>query len=503
MMNRVVTDYIVVGSGIAGLTTALFLAKTGKVAVLTKAREVESNSFRAQGGIAAAVGEKDSPELHLRDTLRTGADLCNPESVDLMVRMAPKTIKMLIDWGTPFDKSGNQYALAREGAHSVSRILRVHGDSTGAGITSTLLRQLAHQPDIEVKTHTMVADLIVTDGVCRGVTALDADQHPTVYLAQKGVVLATGGCGQVFRYTTNDLVATGDGFAIAHRAGVWLMDMEFVQFHPTALAVETNPMFLISEAVRGEGAVLVNDLGEAFMKRYHEWKDLAPRDVVSKAIYAEMQQGRNIYLDATKIGQHFKNRFPKIYDACGKMGIDPVHDLIPVRPAAHFIMGGIRTDSYGRTSLPRLFACGEVACTGVHGANRLASNSLLEGAVFAQRVAARLSAYEDQTADVDPSLIPDVCTDRQDEEKIKNKIRQIVWDHAGIIRSSDGLKEGLSKLEQLSAKLLPGMFESRNMLTTAQLIMKAALWREESRGGHYRYDYPETVPAWAGKHKVI
>ncbi len=501
-MNRVVTDYIVIGSGIAGLTTSLFLAKTGKVSVLTKAQEEESNSFRAQGGIAAAVGEKDSPELHLRDTLRTGVDLCNPESVDLMVKMGPETIKMLIDWGTPFDRSGNQYALAKEGAHSVSRILRVQGDSTGAGITSTLLEHVARQSNIQVKTHTMVADLIVADGACRGVLALDENRNLTGYMARKGVVLATGGCGQVFRYTTNDLVATGDGFAIAHRAGVQLMDMEFVQFHPTALAVETNPMFLISEAVRGEGAILINDLGEAFMERYHDWKDLAPRDVVSKAIYAEMQQGREIFLDARKIGEYFKDRFPKIYDACTKMGIDPVHDLIPVRPAAHFIMGGVRTDSYGRTSLSRLFACGEVACTGVHGANRLASNSLLEGAVFAQRVAARLSAYEDQATDIDPSLILDVSIDKQ-EEDIKNEIRQIVWDHAGIIRSSEGLKEGLALLEQLFAKLSTGMFESRNMLTTAQLIMKAALWREESRGGHYRYDYPETVPAWAGKHKVI
>lgn len=502
-MNRVVTDYIVVGSGIAGLTTALFLAKTGKVIILTKAREEESNSFLAQGGIAAAVGEKDSPELHLQDTLRTGVDLCNPESVNLMVKMAPQTIKMLIDWGTPFDKNGNQYALAKEGAHSVSRILRVHGDSTGAGITSTLLQNVTRQPNIQVKTHTTVADLIVADGVCRGVLAFDKNLNQTGYMARKGVVLATGGCGQVFRYTTNDLVATGDGFAIAHRAGVRLMDMEFVQFHPTALAVEANPMFLISEAVRGEGAILVNDSGEAFMERYHDWKDLAPRDVVSKAIYAEMQQGRKIYLDARNIGERFKDRFPTIYDACVKAGINPVHDLIPVRPAAHFIMGGIRTDSYGRTSMPRLFACGEVACTGVHGANRLASNSLLEGAVFAQRVAARLSAYEDQSTELDSSLILDIGTEIPDEKEIKEQIRQIVWNHAGIIRSSEGLKEGLSLLKQLSAKLLPGMFESRNMLTTAQLIMKAALWREESRGGHYRHDYPETVPSWAGKHKVI
>lgn len=283
------------------------------------------------------------------------------------------------------------------------------------------------------------------------------------------------------------------------------MDMEFIQFHPTALAVEQNPMFLVSEAVRGEGAVLVNDEGEAFMERVHPWKDLAPRDVVSRAIYMEMQAGRSVYLDATKLGRTFKERFPKIHRQAVLCGIDPEHDLIPVTPAAHFIMGGIRTDLQGRTSLPRLFACGEVACTGVHGANRLASNSLLEGAVFAQRVAAELSSYSERSgAAFDGEFVsPILCSDKQTEETIKDRIREIMWDHAGIVRSSEGLKQGLSLLDEVKKQVRPGMLECLNMLTTAQIIMKAALWRKESRGGHYRFDYPDPSPDWVQRHNVI
>lgn len=327
-----------------------FLIETGEVKVLTKACEDESNSYRAQGGIAAAVGVADSPNLHWQDTLRAGVDLCDEDTVRLMVKMAPDTIRLLADWGTPFDKKGNTYLLAKEGAHSASRILRVHGDSTGAGITSTLLRQAKRRKSIHMQTHTMVADLLVENETCRGVIALDTGREPTCYLARKGVVLATGGCGQVFKYTTNDLVTTGDGFAMAHRANVQLTDMEFIQFHPTALAVDQNPMFLISEAVRGEGAVLVTESGDRFMERYHELKDLAPRDVVSRAIYTEMQQGNQVYLDARHLKGKFAHRFPAIYKKCRKAGIDPEREWIPVRPAAHFIMGGIKTDSYGRTS---------------------------------------------------------------------------------------------------------------------------------------------------------
>lgn len=502
-MTRIVTDFIVVGSGIAGLTTALSLASSGQVMILTKAKEDSSNSFRAQGGIAAAIGENDSPELHRDDTLRTGVDLCNPDSVDLMVKMAPDTIRLLAKWGTPFDQKNGRIELAREGSHSVSRILHVHGDSTGAGITSSLLAQATRCESIELKTHTMVKDLIVHEKVCRGVMTIDHSGEMTVYLAKKGVVLATGGCGQLFRYTTNDLVSTGDGIAMAHRAGVRLMDMEFVQFHPTALAVEQNPMFLISEAVRGEGAILRNDDGDPFMTRVHEWRDLAPRDVVSRAIYEETKKGHRVYLDATHLGSKFEERFPTIYRQCLRHGIDPKKDWIPVTPAAHFVMGGIRTDLNGETSLPRLFACGEVACTGVHGANRLASNSLLEGAVFAQRVAKKLTQYEDQSTDQIPIVFEALCINKQSDAIWKKRIQDIMWDHCGIVRSSEGLLNGILYLDKLAQELPTGMFECENMLTVAQIMLKAALWRKESRGGHYRCDYPNPIPEWSRKHNVI
>lgn len=503
-MTRIVTDFIVVGSGIAGLTTALSLANSGEVIILTKAQEDASNSFRAQGGIAAAIGKDDSPELHREDTLRTGADLCNPDSVDLMVKMAPDTIRLLAKWGTPFDQKNGYFALAKEGAHSVSRILHVRGDSTGAGITSSLLNQVEKTDSVVLKTHTLVKDLIVYENVCRGVVTVDQTGEVTIYLAKKGVVLATGGCGQLFRYTTNDLVSTGDGIAMAHRAKVRLMDMEFVQFHPTALAVEQNPMFLISEAVRGEGAILRNQDGEPFMEKVHKWRDLAPRDVVSRAIYQEMKRGNRVYLDATSLGSRFKERFPKIYRECLKHNIDPQKDWIPVTPAAHFLMGGICTDLYGETSLPRLFACGEVACTGVHGANRLASNSLLEGAVFAQRVAKKLSEYEDlPTSDTPPIIYEALCINKQSDEVWRRRIQEIMWECCGIVRSSEGLLKGLSQIEQLQKNLPLGMFECENMLTVAHIMLKSALWRKESRGGHYRCDYPKTIPGWSQKHNVI
>lgn len=505
-MTRRVTDYIVVGSGIAGLMTALSLAKSGEVVILTKAKEELSNSFRAQGGIAAAVGENDSPELHGEDTLRTGVELCDPQSVEMLVHMGPQTIDLLTQWGTDFDREGDHLALAREGSHSVSRILHVAGDSTGAGITSSLLSRATRHDNIKMITHTMVLDVWLQKGICRGVIASDLEKEPILYIAKKGVVLATGGCGQLYSYTTNEVVSTGDGFAMAHRAGASLRDMEFIQFHPTALAVKQNPMFLISEAVRGEGAILVNESGDSFMERYHEWRDLAPRDVVSRAIYSEMSQGHQIYLDATRIGERFKDRFPKIYRQCIKHEIDPTQELIPVTPAAHFIMGGIQTDLSGQTTIPRLFACGEVACTGVHGANRLASNSLLEGAVFAQRVAKRLStlkSWEPLIEENEYDSFPSLCKDNQVEEKWKQEIKQIMWEKAGIIRSSEGLIDGIAHLRALSIQIPNGYVETHNMLITAQIIMNAALWREESRGGHYRFDFPETLPEWAAKHTEI
>lgn len=501
-MRTVQTDYIVVGSGIAGLMTGLLLGNSGEVMILTKSREEASNSFRAQGGIAAAVGEGDSPELHREDTLRTGVQHCDPTSVDVLVNMAPRTIQLLTELGAKFDRDGEQWALGREGSHSAPRILHAEGDATGAAITRALLQQVAKRPHVNLISHTMVVDLAVSNGECVGVLAADAEAGATLYLA-RGVVLATGGLGQVYRYTTNDLVSTGDGFALARRAGVPLMDMEFVQFHPTALAVDQNPMFLVSEAVRGEGATLINDRGEAFMRRYHAWGDLAPRDVVSRAIYSEMQQGHRVYLDAGMIGERFARRFPTIYRHCTVHGIDPARGPIPVTPAAHFIMGGIRTDSYGQTRLSRLFACGEVACTGVHGANRLASNSLLEGAVFSQRVAERMAHLPPREKEPDQVPAVELWTDRAQMKRWKDRIRTIMWDKAGIIRTAKGLAEGLNALRELENEVPVSAWECRNMITASQAILQSALWRQESRGGHYRADFSETMEEWAKKHRVV
>lgn len=501
-MKRIETDFVVVGSGIAGLMTALRLASEGEVIILTKAEEQSCNSFRAQGGIAAAIGEGDSPELHREDTLRTGAGLCDAEAVDTLVRAAPEVIRLLSEWGTPFDRDGDKWALGREGSHSAARILHASGDATGAAVMRTLLARVRSHPRICMYTHTFAGDLIVDRGECAGVTAVDAKGEAMACFA-RGVLLATGGCGQLYRYTTNDLVATGDGFAMAFRAGVMLVDMEFVQFHPTTLAVKQNPMVLISEAVRGEGAVLVNERGEPFAKRYHPWGDLAPRDEVSRAIFREMAEGHRVFLDATRIGNRFSRRFPTIDRQCKEFGIDPSRDPIPVTPAAHFIMGGIRTDSSGRTNLPRLFACGEVACTGVHGANRLASNSLLEGAVFSQRVAEKMVALPSRRSIVEKITRPVLLKDKQKREEWKDRIRRIMWDGAGIFRTAEGLLQAIRELRELEESVLKSDWEIQNMITTAQAIVHSALWRRESRGAHYRADYPTARRDWAKKRSIL
>src|SRR3954469_16791797 len=386
MPDRLRTRFIVVGSGVAGLHTAWRASQHGDVLLLTKRSLFDSATAYAQGGIAAALGAGDSPTLHRRDTLAAGAALCDAAAVEVLVEEGPARVRELQTAGAEFDLDpSGQLKLGREAAHSTNRIVHAHGDQTGAEVARTLIERVRASPRIRVLERARVLDLVVARGTCAGVRASIAGK--AVEIIADATVFATGGCGQVYRYTTNPVVATGDGYAIAHRAGVTLADMEFVQFHPTALDTPEKPLALISEAVRGEGAILVNDDGTRFMKKAHRLAELAPRDVVSRAIAREQRKGRRVYLDARKLSSVFAKRFPGILALCIARGIDPRRDLIPVTPAAHYMMGGIVTDLCGRSSMQRLYAVGEVSRTGVHGANRLASNSLLEGLVFAERVA--------------------------------------------------------------------------------------------------------------------
>ena len=468
--------------------------------MLTKRTLHDSATSYAQGGIAAALGAGDSPELHRQDTLAAGAALCDREAVEVLVEEGPARVRELQLAGAAFDLgTDGKLKLGREAAHSRRRIVHAHGDRTGAEVARTLIERVRATKSASVLEHARVLELIVEKGRCAGVRASVMGQ--AVEIRADATVFASGGCGQIYRYTTNPVVATGDGFAIAHRAGVRLADMEFVQFHPTALDTPENPLALISEAVRGEGATLCNADGERFMLGRHKLAELAPRDVVAREIFRERQRTGEVFLDARKIGPGFVQRFPGIFSLCQHRGIDPRRDLIPVTPAAHYMMGGIVTDLAGRSSLPHLYACGEVACTGVHGANRLASNSLLEGLVFAERVARDMHSAP-RTAvprkagqwDVPPLF------DRGAAQVAADSIRQLMWDHAAIDRNARGLRKCLNALNDIHARLDEGMTEERNMCETARLVAAAALARRESRGGHYRSDYPKAKGEWRGKH---
>ncbi|MDQ3805742.1 MAG: L-aspartate oxidase, partial [Acidobacteriota bacterium] len=385
------TDFIVVGSGIAGLRAAVELARAGAgVTVLTKDRREESNTEYAQGGIAVALAEDDGASLHEEDTLAAGAGLCDERAVEVLVEEGPRYIRELIEWGAEFDREGGRLLFTREAAHSRPRILHAHGDATGREIVRALLARAGREPNISFLAHAETESLVVEDGRCRGVRYLDPLVRAPRTLRARGVVLATGGAGQLFQHTTNPAVATGDGMAMAYGAGAELSDMEFVQFHPTALNLEGAPRFLLSEALRGEGGVLLSAEGRRFMPRYHERAELAPRDIVTRSIVAEMERTatRTAYLDMTAFdARHLRRRFPKIYSTCLRYGLDLAREPVPVSPAAHYVMGGVRTDLEGRTTLPGLYAVGETACTGLHGANRLASNSLTECFVFGTRAA--------------------------------------------------------------------------------------------------------------------
>jgi L-aspartate oxidase len=496
-VKRLRTRFLVVGSGVAGLHAAWRASEHGNVLMLTKRSLFDSATSYAQGGIAAALGAGDSPSLHRRDTLAAGAALCDAAAVQVLVEEGPARVRELHAAGADFDlePETGRFLLGREAAHSRKRIVHAHGDQTGAEVARTLIHRVRRSKRIRVLEKARVLELIVHRGACAGVRASVAGVATEIIA--DATVLATGGGGQVFKYTTNPVVATGDGYAIAHRAGVTLADMEFVQFHPTALDTPENPLALVSEAVRGEGATLVNDAGTRFMKKAHRLAELAPRDIVARAIVREQRAGHQVFLDARKLAKTFARRFPGILALCKARGIDPRKDLIPVTPAAHYMMGGIVTDLAGRSSLDRLYAVGEVSRTGVHGANRLASNSLLEGLVFAERVARDIVGRKaiEKLPPVARWAVP-VLEDRGAAQVAADLVRDIMWRDAGVIRSAPRLRAAQQRLAQIEQRLPVGATEELNLVQTAQLVVEGALRRKESRGGHYRTDYPRAKGAW-------
>jgi L-aspartate oxidase len=498
-------DYVIVGSGIAGLFAALLAQKHGSVLILTKDSIDECNTKHAQGGIAAPVGPDDSPELHFRDTIAAGAGLVDEEAARILTSEATERIADLVRFGVPFDSSEGHVELGREGAHSRARVLHAGGDSTGAHIELSL-SSLAKLSAVTVREYCQVEKIVVENGRACGVEALDERSARSERLEGRFIILATGGAGQLYKITTNPDVATADGVALAYQAGAEIADMEFIQFHPTALRLPGVPAFLISEAVRGEGGVLRTVEGRAFMSEYHEQKDLAPRDVVARAIVAEMTRdgSDHVLLDVTHLPpEKVSARFPQIFHFCLQQGLDITHVPIPVSPAAHYMMGGVRTNTWAETSLRGLYACGEVACTGVHGANRLASNSLLETVVFARRAIDRTLSGEGpdplSSAETRP-LSQASASPPQASMPGKPDLQTLMWDDVGIIRSAESLSRARETLaawqSQLPAPADRPSHEIANLMLAGRLVAEAALIREESRGAHYRTDFPEPRESW-------
>ncbi|HWD00518.1 MAG TPA: L-aspartate oxidase [Candidatus Sulfopaludibacter sp.] len=488
-------DFLVIGAGVAGLRAAIELAPAGSVLVVAKESLRESSSEYAQGGIAVALSDDDEVELHEQDTLYAGDGLCDRAAVHTLVEEGPAAIQELIEWGAEFDREGGRLAFTREAAHSRNRILHAHGDSTGREIARTLYRKAASLPNVTFRSFAASTDLLTADGVS-GALLYDAESRTLVPVHARAVLLATGGMGSLFANTTNPEVATGDGVAMAYRAGAEIADLEFVQFHPTALHLEGAPRFLLSEALRGEGAALRNAQGERFMERYHPLLELAPRDVVARAIVSEMKRTgtEHVSLDLTHRDAGFvRQRFPRIYETCLRYGIDLERQAAPVAPAAHYAMGGVWTDLEGRTTLPGLFAAGEAACTGVHGANRLASNSLLEGVVFGARAGRAMASYTG-SGKAGGVPIPTVAA----AATLAQAIRKTAWEKCGIVRDGAALRQALEWASEQS----PDDAESRNMLLVLELIARCALAREESRGAHYRTDFPEKRTEFE-RHTVI
>lgn len=502
-------DVIVVGSGVAGLTAALDLPGR-RVTLLTKVELGGGSSSRwAQGGVAAALGSDDSPRLHARDTLVSGDGLCHDDAVAILTQQGPASLRRLMALGGRFDRdAGGDLLLGKEGAHNRRRILHAGGDATGREMVRALVEATRRRPNVTIHEHAFARDLVLSQGRVVGVLALHrrGTAYRRVFHRAPAVVVATGGSGQLYARTTNPVAATADGLAMAARAGAHLVDLEFVQFHPTALDVARDPLPLVTEALRGEGSWLIDSSGERFMVAIHPMAELAPRDVVARAIRRRQEMGHRVFLDTRKaLGASMAQRFPTVYAFCREAGIDPRKEPIPVTPAAHYTMGGIAVDSHGQASLPGLWACGEVASTGVHGANRLASNSLLEALVFGGRVATAIAGFEAELGgrshgevwreELEEMTVRRRRPGRSDQER-RRRLRQLMWREVALVRHADGLERALDGLHGLQAEGRPmpwrvGECETSNLLTAACCVTTAAWWRQESRGAHQRSDFPQ------------
>src|SRR5512142_701030 len=493
--EHILTDFLIIGGGVAGLRAAVELARSGEVLVVTKDAPSESSSEYAQGGVAVALSDEDEISIHFEDTIRAGDGLCLRKAVSTLVEEGPTRIRELILWGAEFDREGTKLAFTQEAAHSKRRILHAQGDSTGKEIMRVLIDKVRTTSTVSKIDFAFTRDLVIEQGVCAGAVVCQQKLRKVLLISARAVVLATGGAGQLYERTTNPAVATGDGMAMAFRAGAALVDMEFVQFHPTALFRHGAPQFLLSEAMRGEGGMLKNNRGERFMDRYHPARELAPRDVVTRAIHAEMAAtgSSHVYLDMTHLNaDYIIRRFPRIYRTCRNLGIDIAREFIPVSPAAHYLMGGVRTDLWGATTVPGLFAAGETACTGVHGANRLASNSLLEGLVFGERAGLAAARYarkqrqsfapKPRTTALRESTTPGASARAT---KIRTALKQLMWAKAGIVRNKKDLTAALRQLGEWGRLMRDTdrgreIFELKNMILTSSLIARSALLREGS-----------------------
>lgn len=502
--TRESSEILIVGSGVAGLRAALNLADDYSVTVITKSQIKSSNTWRAQGGIAAVVDEEDDYESHIRDTLEAGAGLCDEPAVRSLVREGPEQIRQLIEWGADFDRDGERLDLGREGGHSADRIVHGRGDATGSLVEDTLVDQVQVHPRITVFEESMMVDVVADGDRAYGLLTMDPETTRVVWC--RALILATGGLGQLFRETTNHEIATGDGMAAGFRAGLPLRDMEFVQFHPTTLYVAGGPRFLISEAVRGAGAILVDDEGNRFMEGLHPRAELAPRDIVSRAILDRMIEtnAECVYLDITDHSEEeLRQKFPTIFSTCEEYDLNIARDRIPVRPCAHYCMGGIKSTLSGETQFENVFTVGEVACTGVHGANRLASNSLLEGLIMGNRIGTILQ--EKTLPDLESV---ELVSARETTEKsldlddLTRSLKSLMWRQAGILRTGDGLERAHRQIDRWYQLLQDYHIESRkgvelaNMMLLGKVVVEAALAREESRGAHYRKDHPESSEAF-------